>query len=76
MRATAVARPLFRLRVTNLRQPESDALEKAIQEIFENVLEKQPRMTAVSPVVGDGSGFVTLNPRMRRLAEIIERDDT
>jgi two-component system response regulator AtoC len=52
---------------------DDDALEAALNKIVESVSEKQPLMAALSSVAGEADGFVTLNRRMRRLAEIIQR---
>jgi two-component system response regulator AtoC len=52
---------------------DDDALENAINKTVENASEKQPQIAALTQAAGEAEGFVTLNPEMRRLADIVKR---
>jgi two-component system, NtrC family, response regulator AtoC len=52
---------------------DDEALEKAIDKAAETASERQPRIAALSQAADDAEGFVTLNPKMRRLAHIVKR---
>jgi len=50
---------------------DDDALDEAINKVLASVSARQAQVPTTS--VSDDSGFVTLNPEMRRLAEIVRR---
>jgi two-component system response regulator AtoC len=50
---------------------DDDALDKAINVVLESVSEKQAQVP--TPSVSADGAFITLNPEMRRLAEIVRR---
>src|SRR2546422_10645858 len=50
---------------------DDDALDEAINKVLESVSQRQAQVPG-TPVSGDGA-FVTLNAKMRRLAEIVRR---
>ena len=52
---------------------DDDSLEKAIDKAVESVSEKQLPLAALPQAAEEADGFVTLNPEMRRLAEIVKR---
>src|SRR5438552_1305809 len=52
---------------------DDDALEAAINKVLERVTETPLQGLSMSSPSGEGEGFVTLNPKMRRLADIVKR---